>query len=76
MFDLNPDLIFLNFFFFFFFILKDDERNNHRTESVDLGNGDSTNHENGDEMLKIEISDALNEKDKVKFTVKTKVFYF
>lgn len=44
---------------------------NHRTESVDLGNGDA-NNENSENYLKIEISDALNEKDKVKFTVKTK----
>ncbi len=42
-----------------------------RTESVDLdANAESTTSD----FLKVEISDALNEKDKVKFTVKTKVF--
>lgn len=42
----------------------------NRTQSVDLGN---TNLDpNSPDYLKIEISDALNEKDKVKFTVKTK----
>lgn len=49
----------------------DDRSSNHRTESVDLGNNDA-NGDNGENSLKIEISDALNEKDKVKFTVKTK----
>lgn len=41
-----------------------------RAETLDLdGNTDA---ENDSESLKVEISDALNEKDKVKFTVKTK----
>lgn len=48
-----------------------------RTQSVDLGHTKGTNGTNGtsndeDDRLKIEISDALNERDKVKFTVKTK----
>lgn len=43
----------------------------NRTESVDLNNA---NDSTSGEFLKIEISDALNEKDKVKFTVKTKVY--
>ena len=44
-----------------------------RSETLDLNGGAGD-----DESLKIEISDALNEKDKVKFTIKTKVtkFYF
>ena len=43
-----------------------------RSETVDL---DSNNSDpNSSDFLKIEISDALNEKDKVKFTVKTKVY--
>lgn len=42
----------------------------NRTESVDLNN---TNDASSGDFLKIEISDALNEKDKVKFTIKTKV---
>lgn len=41
----------------------------NRTESVDLNN---TNDASSGDFLKIEISDALNEKDKVKFTIKTK----
>lgn len=45
-----------------------EETKTERSETVDLNGG-----ANGDEFLKIEISDALNEKDKVKFTVKTKV---
>ncbi|CAF0872698.1 unnamed protein product [Brachionus calyciflorus] len=44
------------------------ETKSSRAESVDL----NSNGLNGDDFLKIEISDALNEKEKVKFTVKTK----
>lgn len=40
-----------------------------RSETVDL---DNNSDPNSSDYLKIEISDALNEKDKVKFTVKTK----
>lgn len=39
----------------------------NRSETVDLNGTSGT-----DDLLKIEISDALNEKDKVKFTIKTK----
>lgn len=42
-----------------------------RTQSVDLASNSSSDP-NSPDYLKIEISDALNEKDKVKFTVKTK----
>lgn len=42
-----------------------------RSETLDLNGGTGD-----DEFLKIEISDALNEKDKVKFTIKTKVTQF
>ena len=42
----------------------------NRTESVDL---DANAESSTSDYLKVEISDALNEKDKVKFTVKTKV---
>lgn len=50
-----------------------DVSKSNRTESVDLNN---TNDPNSSDFLKIEISDALNEKDKVKFTIKTKVNSF
>ena len=46
----------------------------NRTESVDLGTNAGGPHSdpNSADYLKIEISDALNEKDKVKFTIVTK----
>lgn len=47
----------------------EDKSQASRTLSVDLG---SNSDPNSPDYLKIEISDALNEKDKVKFTVKTK----
>ena len=46
------------------------EEESSRTQSVNLSNEQDPNSA---DYLKIEISDALNEKDKVKFTVKTKV---
>jgi len=60
----------------FFLLFKDvftkeeSDSKSNRTESVDLG---GTSDPNSSDYLKIEISDALHEKDKVKFTVKTKV---
>lgn len=49
--------------------ITDEEPAQNRTQSVDLG---PSADPNSPDYLKIEISDALNEKDKVKFTVKTK----
>ncbi len=53
--------------------ITDEEPAQNRTQSVDLG---PSADPNSPDYLKIEISDALNEKDKVKFTVKTKVKHF
>lgn len=47
----------------------DGENNRSRTESVDLNSESSSS---SDKSLIIDISDALSEKDKVKFTVHTK----
>jgi hypothetical protein len=49
----------------------DSDSKANRTESVDLNSAGSD--PNSSDYLKIEISDALNEKDKVKFTIVTKV---
>jgi hypothetical protein len=52
------------------FTKEENDSKSNRTESVDLG---GSSDPNSSDFLKIEISDALHEKDKVKFTVKTKV---
>lgn len=47
--------------------------NEESTVSQTLNLDTNGSDPNSTDYLKIEISDALNEKDKVKFTVKTKV---
>lgn len=49
---------------------KEEESNTSQTQEINLDSNEPD--PTSSDFLKIEISDALNEKDKVKFTVKTK----